>query len=103
MSVSPFDHPVLSGLLGDAELAALFSADAELDAMRVFEMALAEIGGDGGRVAMVGDRISSDIAGGRDAGLATVLVLSGTSDRAQAEAADPAPDHVVENLAALLR
>lgn len=55
------------------------------------------------RVAMVGDRIASDIDGGRAAGLATVLVLSGASTRAEAEAAVPPPDHVVENLAALLR
>jgi ribonucleotide monophosphatase NagD (HAD superfamily) len=55
-----------------------------------------------GRVAMVGDRVSSDVEGGRRAGLETVLVLSGTTSRQQAEAADPAPDHVVENLAALL-
>jgi glycerol-1-phosphatase len=54
------------------------------------------------RVAMVGDRVSSDIAGGRAAGLATVLVLSGTTSRAEAEGAEPRPDHVVENLAALL-
>jgi HAD superfamily hydrolase (TIGR01450 family) len=54
------------------------------------------------RVAMVGDRISSDIDGGRAAGLETVLVLSGTTSRAEAEAADPAPDHVLENLAGLL-
>jgi glycerol 3-phosphatase-2 len=56
-----------------------------------------------GRVAMVGDRITSDIEGGRRAGLATVLVLSGASTRAEAEAADPPPDHVVVDLAALLR
>ena len=55
-----------------------------------------------GRVAMIGDRISSDIDGGRAAGLATILVLSGTSSRAQAEAAEPPPDHVIENLAGLL-
>ncbi|HEY6731515.1 MAG TPA: HAD-IIA family hydrolase [Solirubrobacterales bacterium] len=54
------------------------------------------------RVAMVGDRISSDIEGGRRAGLETVLVLSGTTSREQAEAADPAPDFVVENLSGLL-
>ena len=54
------------------------------------------------RVAMVGDRISSDIEGGRRAGLETVLVLSGTTSREEAEAADPAPDHVLENLAAML-
>lgn len=55
-----------------------------------------------GRLAMVGDRISSDVAGGRRAGLETILVLSGTTSREQAEAADPAPDHVLENLAGLL-
>jgi glycerol 3-phosphatase-2 len=54
------------------------------------------------RLAMIGDRISSDIDGGRAAGLETVLVLSGTTSRAEAEAARPAPDHVVGNLAALL-
>jgi len=55
------------------------------------------------RLAMVGDRISSDIDGGRAAGLETVLVLSGTTSREEAEAADPAPDHVVADLAALLQ
>lgn len=55
-----------------------------------------------GRVAMVGDRPSSDIAGGHNAGLATVLVLSGTTDAEAAAAAEPAPDHVVADLAALL-
>jgi HAD superfamily hydrolase (TIGR01450 family) len=54
------------------------------------------------RVAMVGDRISSDIAGARRAGLETVLVLTGASTRAEAEAAEDPPDHVVEDLAALL-
>ena len=41
MTVSPFDHPVLSGLLGDGEVAALFSADADIAAMLAFERALA--------------------------------------------------------------
>jgi glycerol-1-phosphatase len=54
------------------------------------------------RPAMIGDRISSDIDGGRAAGLETVLVLSGTTSREEAEAAEPPPDHVLENLAALL-
>ena len=55
------------------------------------------------RVAMIGDRVSSDIEGGRRAGLATILVLSGTGSRADAEAAEPPPDHVIDDLAALLR
>ncbi|MGN6587605.1 MAG: HAD-IIA family hydrolase [Solirubrobacterales bacterium] len=54
------------------------------------------------RLAMIGDRVSSDIDGGRNAGLETVLVLSGTTSREEAEAADPPPDHVLENLAGLL-
>jgi 4-nitrophenyl phosphatase len=54
------------------------------------------------RVAMVGDRLASDIEGGQRAGLETVLALSGASSRAEAEAADPPPDHIVEDLAGLL-
>lgn len=41
MTVSSFDHPFLSGFLGDEETAALFSAKADLDAMLTFEAALA--------------------------------------------------------------
>jgi glycerol-1-phosphatase len=67
----------------------------------LFAMAAKRVGG--GRVAMVGDRIASDIDGGRRAGLETILVLTGASDRAEAEAADPSPDHVVDDLAALLK
>jgi glycerol-1-phosphatase len=67
----------------------------------LFEMAVEAIGG-AKRLAMVGDRLNSDIEGGRAAGLETVLVLSGTTSREEAEAADPAPDHVLENLAGLL-
>jgi HAD superfamily hydrolase (TIGR01450 family) len=55
------------------------------------------------RLAMVGDRISSDIDGGRAAGLETILVLSGTTSRKEAEAADPEPDHVLDDLSALLK
>jgi HAD superfamily hydrolase (TIGR01450 family) len=67
----------------------------------LFERACALIPG-AERVAMVGDRLASDIEGGHRAGLETVLVLSGAGTRAEAEAADPAPDHIVENLAGLL-
>jgi HAD superfamily hydrolase (TIGR01450 family) len=79
----------------------------------LFEIALAALGrgplpkSDGGkeprnpRVAMVGDRLSSDIEGGRRAGLTTILVRSGTDSEDAAEAATR-PDHVVDDLAALL-
>ena len=42
MTVSPFDHPYLSGLLGDEQVSALFSAAVELEAMLAFELALAK-------------------------------------------------------------
>ena len=67
----------------------------------LFEMAIEAIGGEG-RLAMVGDRLASDIAGGHGAGLETILVLSGTTSREQAEAADPTPGHVLESLSDLL-
>jgi glycerol-1-phosphatase len=55
------------------------------------------------RVAMVGDRVSSDILGGQRAGLATILVLSGATSRKEAESAEPPPDHVIDRLADLAR
>jgi glycerol 3-phosphatase-2 len=54
------------------------------------------------RVAMVGDRLSSDIEGGHRAGLETILVRSGT-DSEGASDTGIRPDHVVDDLAALLR
>lgn len=42
MAVSPFDHPVLAGLLGDEEAKRLFELDAEIEAMLAFEIGLAE-------------------------------------------------------------
>jgi 3-carboxy-cis,cis-muconate cycloisomerase len=41
MSVSAFDSPILSGLIGDAEVAARFSVEADIRAMLAFEAALA--------------------------------------------------------------
>jgi HAD superfamily hydrolase (TIGR01450 family) len=53
------------------------------------------------RVAVVGDRVSSDIEGGRRAGLETILALSGATSQEEAKAAAPKPDHVIERLANL--
>ncbi|MGO4569676.1 3-carboxy-cis,cis-muconate cycloisomerase [Rhizobium sp. 2YAF20] len=41
MSISAFDHPFLSGLVGDEEIAACLSAEADISAMLAFETALA--------------------------------------------------------------
>jgi glycerol 3-phosphatase-2 len=68
----------------------------------MFRVALELVGGDPRRAVVVGDRLDSDIAGGHRAGLATVLVLTGSSTEAEAAAASPAPDFVVPDLEGLL-
>ena len=52
---------------------------------------------------VVGDRLDTDIQGGRAAGMATLLVLTGVSDAAELLAAPPEarPDYVGADLAAL--
>ena len=42
MTVSPFDHPLLSALLGDEEASRHFSVEAEIEAAVAFESALAQ-------------------------------------------------------------
>ncbi|PRD44608.1 3-carboxy-cis,cis-muconate cycloisomerase [Phyllobacterium phragmitis] len=46
MSSSVFDHPFLSGLFGDDDIAACFAWDADLRAMLIFEAALAKVQGE---------------------------------------------------------
>ena len=67
----------------------------------LFELARKRIPG-AARIAMVGDRISSDVEGGRAAGLETILVLTGASTREEAEACENPPDHVIGDLRALV-
>lgn len=84
MTVSPFDHPYLSGLLGDEEVAALFSAAAELEAMLAFEVALAKAEAAEGIIpaeaaeviAETAHRFSPDVASLRDATKRDGVVVS---------------------------
>jgi HAD superfamily hydrolase (TIGR01450 family) len=55
-----------------------------------------------GRVLAVGDRLDIDVAGARRAGLDSALVLTGSTTRDEARAADPSPTHVAASLAALV-
>jgi 3-carboxy-cis,cis-muconate cycloisomerase len=48
LSISAFDHPILSGLLGDEETGAFFEAKADIAAMLSFEAALARAEGQAG-------------------------------------------------------
>jgi 4-nitrophenyl phosphatase len=63
--------------------------------------ALDRLGVPAERCLVVGDRLDTDIAFGADAGMTTVLVLSGVTDRAALARSDVEPDHVVESLAAV--
>jgi HAD superfamily hydrolase (TIGR01457 family) len=53
------------------------------------------------QVAMVGDRLYTDIVMGHNAGVTSVLVLSGEAQEADIPAAPVKPDYVVEGLGAL--
>lgn len=66
----------------------------------IFDIARALMG-DNVRLAVVGDRVDSDIEGGRQAGLFTILVLSG-STKVAPTSPEAQPDLVVADLRALL-
>ena len=71
----------------------------------IYQEALARLGTPAQVTAMVGDRLYTDIAGARGAGLASILVLSGETTCADLETATVAPDLVlpsVQELAACL-
>jgi 4-nitrophenyl phosphatase len=65
-------------------------------------MAAAELGVEPSSVAMVGDRLDTDIVAGHRAGMLTVLVLTGISTAAETIEAEVKPDIVVDDLPALL-
>lgn len=67
----------------------------------LFEAALSRVDG-AERVAMVGDRLDSDIAGAAAVGLETILVLTGATSAEELEGSDVRPDHVIGSLAELL-
>lgn len=66
----------------------------------MFEMAMQQIGATPECTATLGDRIDTDMDGGRRAGLRTILVLSGSTSRPEAEAYGP--DFLFEDIADLL-
>ena len=63
MSITPFEHPLLSGLLGDEEVAAQFAPEAELAALVAVEGALADSEAEHGAIpAEAGAAISTALA-----------------------------------------
>lgn len=67
----------------------------------IFELALQKLGAGAGTTAMVGDRLDTDILGGHQLGLATILLLSGVTDAQQLAASALVPDLVYEDVEVL--
>ena len=66
----------------------------------MFEIAMATVGAGRETTAAIGDRVDTDMLGGRRAGLTTICVLSGSSSRREAEAFGA--DYICVDIADLL-
>lgn len=66
-----------------------------------FAEAVAMVGTDASRTAMVGDDVVNDVLGAQAAGLAGVLVRTGKFAPGDLDRADGSPDHVIESIADL--
>ncbi len=64
----------------------------------MLEMAALEMGIDPSGTVMVGDRLYTDMRMGIDAGISTILVLSGETSRADLEASDIEPTYVLDSV-----
>jgi NagD protein len=89
-------------------IAALISRAAEVDPYFVgkpnpfiMRSALNTLGAHSGSTTMIGDRMDTDIVAGLEAGLETILVLSGVTTRGEAERFAYRPSRIVESVADL--
>ena len=64
----------------------------------IFELALAKLGSSQKDTAIVGDRLDTDVLGGYNAGLTTILVLSGATNRQDMDSTPVKPDLVFEDI-----
>lgn len=70
----------------------------------MFEVALAEhLHRDRDRFAIIGDRLDTDVQGGRNAGIATILALSGSTTEEDLIISEIKPDYVIRDLRDLLK
>jgi 4-nitrophenyl phosphatase len=67
----------------------------------MLQIAMRRIGAQTSTTAMLGDRLETDILGGQNAGLTTILVLSGVTKPDDLEASSVQPDLVFDDIAAL--
>ncbi len=67
----------------------------------MFQQAMQRLGGTPANTAMVGDRLTTDILGAKNAGLQTILLLSGISTREDVEKLGIYPDFIFADIAEL--
>ena len=68
----------------------------------MMEQALDLLGMSAGEVAMIGDRLDTDILGGINAQMPTIMVETGVSTREEAETGPIKPDYICEDLPAVM-
>ncbi len=68
----------------------------------MFRSAMNKIGAHSENTGMIGDRMDTDIVAGIEAGLHTILVLTGISDRAEVDKYPFRPDEIVNGVSDLL-
>jgi phosphoglycolate/pyridoxal phosphate phosphatase family enzyme len=70
----------------------------------MFEVALAEhLHRDRDRFAIIGDRLDTDITGGKKAGISTILALSGSVTEEDIENSEIKPDYIIKDLRDVLK
>lgn len=70
----------------------------------MFEVAIAEhMHRDRDRFAIIGDRIDTDVQGGKNTGIGTILALSGSTSEEDVIESETKPDHLIRDLRDLLR
>lgn len=69
--------------------------------MTAIDAAVGALGVEPERCLVIGDRLETDVRMGNRAGMTTVLVLSGVTDRASLDRSSIRPDHVIESIAGI--
>jgi len=70
----------------------------------IFDVALAKLDlKDRENIVMIGDRLDTDILGGKNAGLSTILVLTGSTKKEDLKDSEIKPDYVINDLRDLLK
>lgn len=65
----------------------------------MMQQAMHRMGGTPANTVVIGDRLDTDILGGQNAGLCTIMVTSGISTRTEAETGTITPDYIFEGIA----